>query len=659
MVFLLKQAVNVLALLFPLFFLAAVSGCTEKLPWIEKEPVFKEVPRFESYSELVNAFKKTQLGREYGIADGASAPVAGQKSGGAPLAPDYSRTNVQVEGVDEADIVKTDGKYIYNFSKSRLVITEAYPIETAKIVSITELTDVYPQEMLVQGDRLLLFGTKQSAYFKASPSGSIDPFYGGITTVVQLYSIADKSSLLVLKKELEFNGTYLTSRMIKKHAYFVINSFPDYAVLYRDLYPLSAGEVGYGNNDVIPKMVEDGIQKRIAEPEEIGYFPPIRPWNFVTIVSISMDSGKTQKETIAGSGQNVFASEKNIYIAAPYWSSWDDNLKAAIIDPVPSKESTVVYKFGLSRGKIGFVGKGSVPGHVLNQFSMDEFEGNFRIATTLGQVSRSGSESTNNLYVLDEEMNIVGRLEDLAPGERIYSARFMGKKAYMVTFKKVDPLFVIDVSNPKNPMVLGKLKIPGYSDYLHPIDETHIIGVGKETIEAKQGDFAWFQGMKMAIFDVSNVSNPIEMHKIVIGDRGTDSYALQDHKAFLYNGQRKLLVLPIILAEIPEGQKSKPLKDNQFPAYGVPVFQGAFVYRVTLEKGFEERGRITHVSPSEELKRGYYFGDESSVKRALYIGNVLYTLSGRMLKANSLDTLRELKEFEFYKQPSIVMGKSN
>ena len=221
----------------------------------------------------------------------------------------------------------------------------------------------------------------------------------------------------------------------------------------------------------------------------------------------------------------------------------------------------------------------------------------------------------------------------------------MGKKAYLVTFKKVDPLFVLDMANPKNPKVLGKLKIPGYSDYLHPFDETHIIGVGKETIEAAKGDFAWYQGLKMAIFDVSDVSNPKEMHKVVIGDRGTDSYALRDHKAFLFDKEKELLVLPILLAEIPEEQ-TRPLEGNQqWPSYGEPVFQGAFVFKVSLGEGFVERGRITHITPEDELKRGYYYGSEYSVKRSLFIENVLYTLSERMLKANALDTLEGLKEF--------------
>ncbi len=174
-----------------------------------------------------------------------------------------------------------------------------------------------------------------------------------------------------------------------------------------------------------------------------------------------------------------------------------------------------------------------------------------------------------------------------------------------------------------------------------------MIGIGKDTIEAAKGDFVWHQGIKMAVFDVSDVENPIEMHKIIIGDRGTESNALHDHKAFLYDKAKELLVLPITLAEIPEEQK-QPLEEGQsWPSYGEYVFQGAFVFNLSLENGFEERGRITHVTEEDELKRGYYYGSDYMVKRSLYIGNVLYTLSENVLKANNLETLDELKEFSF------------
>jgi uncharacterized secreted protein with C-terminal beta-propeller domain len=612
---------------------------------------FKEVPRFQSYADLKAAFDGAGSGMRNGLWEkmgGIAVPTSaadGSVAQSQESSTGFSTTNVQVEGVDEADIVKTDGRYIYNFSGENLVITDAYPIEGSKIVSETRLEGIYPLEMFVSGGKLVLFGGKYYEYRYGVPAGESGvaegkimpyPYYGGSRAVVRLYGISDRA-LPVLEKELEFDGEYLTSRLIGNYAYFVVNSWPSYR------------ECDASNNEdcIIPLMAEDGVEKKIAGAAEIGYLPPMPAQSFVTLASIGLGNGALEKETIAGSAQGVFSSQENIYLEASVWIPREallpEGTPAGEIERAVwgDTEETIVNKFGLAEGKIGFLGQGRVPGRVLNQFSMDEYGGNFRIATTIG---RNGS---NCLFVLNKDMETIGKLEGLAPGESIYSARFMGSRAYLVTFKKTDPLFAIDLSNPEAPMVLGKLKIPGYSDYLHPMDETHIIGIGKDTIESAKGDFAWYQGLKMAIFDVSDVEHPVEMHKIVIGDRGTDSYALHDHKAFLFDGEKGLLVLPITLAEIPESDK-EPLDDGQdWPSYGEYVFQGAFVFKVNLEEGFVERGRITHITPEEELKRGYYFGEDYSVKRALYIGNVLYTLSGKMLKANDLSSLEGLKEFVF------------
>jgi len=272
---------------------------------------------------------------------------------------------------------------------------------------------------------------------------------------------------------------------------------------------------------------------------------------------------------------------------------------------------------------------------------MDEYEGNFRIATTTGRLSRSGGGSLNHLYILDEDLEIIGSVENLAEGESIYSARFMGNRAYVVTFKKVDPLFVIDVSDPEDPEVLGYLKITGYSDYLHPYDENHIIGIGKETIAAERGDFAWYQGVKVSLFDVSDVENPIENAKIEIGDRGTDSDALRDHKAVLFNKERNLLVLPISLYEVNESKYNGEMRDN---VYGEFVWQGAFVLDISLE-GIEERGRISHENYSqmnEEDELRYYPDYKDVIRRSLFMDNVLYTISESQIKANDLDDLDEI-----------------
>jgi inhibitor of cysteine peptidase len=276
---------------------------------------------------------------------------------------------------------------------------------------------------------------------------------------------------------------------------------------------------------------------------------------------------------------------------------------------------------------------------------MDEYDGHFRIATTIGHVSRTLTEvsSSNNLYVLNMNLTIVGRLEDLAPGEQIYSARFMGDQCYLVTFKKIDPLFVIGLEDPANPRVLGRLKIPGYSNYLHPYSENLLIGIGKETVEAEEGDFAWYQGVKISLFDVSDLANPTEAAKYEIGDRGTDSPILSDHKALLFDKELNLLAIPVLVAEIDETKYSGGVPDN---AYGDYVYQGLYVFSVT-ENSISLRGRITHIDNKDEfLKSGYYFNSEYDVFRALYIEDMLYTLSNKRIEINNLTTLEAIGQIE-------------
>ncbi|MCJ2562960.1 MAG: beta-propeller domain-containing protein, partial [Candidatus Thermoplasmatota archaeon] len=236
---------------------------------------------------------------------------------------------------------------------------------------------------------------------------------------------------------------------------------------------------------------------------------------------------------------------------------------------------------------------------------------------------------------------IVGRLENLAPGEKIYSSRFMGDRCYLVTFKKIDPFFVIDLSNPTNPHVLGKLKIPGYSDYLHPYDENHMIGLGKETVEAEEGNFAWYQGVKLSLFDVTDVTNPVELSKYVIGDRGTTSEALYDHKAFLFSRSNNLLIIPITLAKIDPDKYPNGIPPN---TRGDIVWTGACVFSLTIEGGFQPRGGISHAN---DIPEGDYGGwSYYSVRRSLYIEELIYTISESLVKINRMDDLAEIGELE-------------
>lgn len=284
---------------------------------------------------------------------------------------------------------------------------------------------------------------------------------------------------------------------------------------------------------------------------------------------------------------------------------------------------------------------------------MDENNGYFRIATTVGSVTGTGdNKSRNNMYVLDMELKQVGEIEDIAPGEKIYSVRYMGNRAYMVTFRKVDPLFVIDLSKPEEPTILGKLKIPGYSDYLHPYDENHIIGFGKDAVVVANEDGSWgwadedntaayYQGMKIAMFDVTDPTNPIEMWKEEIGDRGTESELLNNHKALLFSKEKNLLAFPIMVAEVNK-------ENAKAWTYGDTTFVGAYVYELTLENGFELKAKLTNLTEDDWKRLGnyYYYGDKS-IDRLIYIGDKLYTIANSGYCAydmgNDFEKVGELK----------------
>jgi uncharacterized secreted protein with C-terminal beta-propeller domain len=232
----------------------------------------------------------------------------------------------------------------------------------------------------------------------------------------------------------------------------------------------------------------------------------------------------------------------------------------------------------------------------------------------------------------------------MAPGERIYSVRFMGSRAYVVTFRTVDPLFVIDLKDPKKPKVLGQLKIPGYSDYLHPYDENHIIGFGKDAVAV--GDNAYYLGMKIAVFDVSNVSNPVQMFSEKIGDRGTDSELLRNHKALMFSKEKGILSFPVTVMTVKN--KSGNTGSYGMPEYGTFEFQGAYVYSINLKDGLKLKGHITHISDQEyKLSGDYWYNSNKNIQRILYIDDVLYTVSGYGIKANNLNSLKEIKQLNY------------
>jgi len=595
--------------------------------WLEvtERPQLK---RFASYEEL-KGFVRASLQVPYegrgGWLDsfGTPRPMAVTEA----AVPSYSMTNVQVKDVDEADVVKTDGEYIYLVSDNIVFIVKAYPPEGADVLSRIKLNGTV-RGVFVNQDKLAVF------------EGGLG-FYEPSRTFIKIYDVSDRRRP-VLKRDFSLDGWYFNSRMIGNYVYAVINS-P--ATLVEDEVPL-------------PKIRLGGRVQEIHASEVHYSDIPDYFYMFTTIVAVNIQNDGeelTHKTLLLGATSSMYVSLDNIYITVPKWTT--SRLEAAgvvvgtvvrgITREMPIKgESTVIYRVHVKADSITCEASGEVPGIVLNQFSMDEHHGYFRVATTTGHVARSLGEATsrNHVYVLDMNLNVVGKLEDLARGETIYSARFMGDRCYLVTFRKVDSLFVIDLKNPGNPKVLGKLKITGYSDYLHPYDENHIIGIGKETVAAEEGDFAWYQGVKISLFDVSDVENPKEIAKYEIGDRGTDSPVLKDHKALLFDGSKKLLVMPVLVAKINKAKYPNGIPLN---THGDYVWQGAYVFNISLDEGLVLKGGITHLENSTDLvKSGYYFSS-SSVKRSLYIGNVLYTISDKKIKMNSLENLHKINEVKF------------
>ena len=594
------------------------------------------------------------------LAQGAATTATAQSSS------DYSTTNVQVEGVDEADSVKNDGEYIYTISEGNIFIVKAYPAENAKLVSKITLTEdnqnsshySYNQgasEIFINDNLLMAIGTKDvdDKYLPTIKSGtssdnaesSVMPYPSSTQfTFIKVWDTSNKDSLKLVRN-VEFEGNYSTSRMIGDNVHIVLNNQPR-------LYDIGSDTDG---SELIPMYSDvSGAEKASYKPtcscNEVEYFKNAQdsmkynPNSYVNVLSLSIknQNKEVNRRTIIGNSDTVYASMNNLYLASVTY----DNTNEAV-----TTENTQFHKFNLKDDTSTYQTSATVAGTLLNQYSMDEYNGNFRVAATKGDVWDSETKSTNHIYVLDSNMKQIGSLDNLAPGEKIYSSRFVGDRVYLVTYKKVDPFFAIDLQDPTKPSVLGFLKIPGYSDYLHPYDENHIIGIGKDSAEAsaedktdRNLDFAWYQGLKMAIFDVTDVTNPKELHKVIIGDRGTESPVLDDPRAFLFNKSKNLLALPIELYQLTDAQKASKDTDS---TYGEFNYQGAYVYNIDLIKGFTLKGRVTHITDQITNESNYsYPASNQYVNRILYIDDYLYTISDEKILTNSLNDMGKINEIK-------------
>ena len=599
---------------------------------------------------------------------------------------DYSKTNIQVEGVDEADFVKNDGKYIYVIAQDKLVIVDAFPASQAKILSTT-LIEGGPKDIFINGDRLLIFTENTDRVYGIPEYDYMPRPIDTMKTDVIIYDISDRKKPEEIANY-SINGNYFQSRMIGDYVYLIAKN-----------------NVYYSSDLVDMPSIRKGALKIMA-PDVYYFDNPEQNFVFHTIASINIKKPDSinAKTFMMGYSDNLYVSQSNIYITYMknmpvryYELQREDRFYQVVLPQLPKdvqdkilaikasnlssyekwdqissileekfngmtekekqdynekvqkaveeyelkiareREKTVIQKISIDKGDINYQTKGEVPGSLLNQFSMDESGDYFRVATTSQFWTQKGSTQYNNVYVMGKNLEIAGKLEEIALDERIYSTRFIGNRLYMVTFKRMDPLFVIDLSDASSPKILGKLKIPGFSDYLHPYDENHIIGVGKETAGNEWGGVS-VKGVKISLFDVSDVNNPKQIDTYEIGQPGTDSEALQEHKAFLFDKKKDILVIPI--REI----QGKEQYNSQYGYYMQKVWQGAYVFGITPESGFKLKGKISHFDDLEE--QYYYWGSPGAVRRSLFMDDVLYTLSARKIVMNDLKDISEINSID-------------
>lgn len=570
--------------------------------------VENDLPRFESMEELRTAIEENQTKYYYnGVISSSIDSVAEDASSGQTKEEsiDYSKTNTQVEGVDEADIVKTEGKNIYYVTEKKVYIIDA---KNLKILSTIDYdTDnnnkFYPTELYINENKLVVLGTGYESNTKKENYEEEDIIYDYAYSNVDNYTKAivyDVSNREKPSKEREvtLDGTYDTSRMINDNIYLISS---------KRIYSYYIDEMT--DEQILPTVKDSANEEKVIDCTEIAYFEETNNNSFMIVAGFNInDKKEVQTETFFGASDTVYSSQENLYITQ---TQYKYILRS-------EKLTTTIYKFNLENSQIKLQAKAEVDGSLNDQFSMDEYKGNLRIATTKGY----DISAENQLYILDENLEEIGKIENLAKGEKIYSVRFIGKMGYIVTFEQIDPLFVIDLSNPHNPEVKGELKIPGYSSYLHPYDETHIIGIGYNTKSNGYGGVT-NDNMKMSMFDISDVQNPKELFSIDIGKGNTYSEITSNHKALFYSKDKNLIGFPV---EYSDNNSYKYTYTNKFE-----------IFKIDLEKGFEKYGSL-----KEKDDDNYY----NNIERAIYIEQTLYVLSTEQITTYNLETLEKEQELE-------------
>lgn len=556
-----------------------------------------------------------------------SKPVSQDLAKNSEAAPtgatDVSNTNLQVAGVDESELIKTDGThlYFYNSKDHTVYIAKAFPATDLSIVKKIKIPESFSDpKLFLSGKKLVVLSTKYNNF----NYGYRYWFNRQVKTVVVVYDVNDVNNLRI-DRYYETDGNIVESRMIGKYLYLLSNSsfsFP-YDLYYgTDKIGTPILDESRFNSDFIGSTVKpqkSELRRTNVESEknftqkgkllsynlskkdnttcaDIEYVLPdketMKQFQFTpSLVTLSViDTEDATKETktkvLFGDIAQIHMSLSNLYITSHLATSYDFKCAPGMLCIMPyyyQGQNTLIHKLVVKDDTASYVASTIVPGSPLNQYSMDEdaATGNFRVVT-----SHSYPSQSTELFVLDPKLQMLGKLSSIGKGENFQSSRFIGNRLYLVTFKQIDPLFSIDLSDAKNPKILGELKIPGYSTYLHPYDATHLIGIGYDT-KTNQWGGTQNGGIKVDLYDVADVTNPKQLSTLTLGDQGSSSDVLQNPRLFTWYAKKNLLFMPATLMT----SANDPVNTYR----SKDAWQGTLALSIDPTNGVKEQSRITHI----------------------------------------------------------------
>ncbi len=567
---------------------------------------------------------------------------------------DYTTTNNQETGVDELDIVKTDGNYIYTTHEHKLAVVKSWPA--------ADTTQVASLELAGEGRGLLLHGDYSLVLSQGERIAGFLPVFRSRGTRIDLVDLSDRSAPTIVRS-IELDGELVGARMIDGQVYVVLWTYLELPekindLVWRDdiglpvipwntpeeerqaaldlardiLWPLVEENVAWYGLDALLPMMTDSLPDSPGEATPMlgcsNIYRPAEGFEYSLLTVLHLDLGAWDpvqsvltNTGLLSEGWTLYTSLNAMYIAfSNRWSwGWFDFSGMG-----ETERKTVIHKLKLgSEGEppVSYTATGEVPGWLHNQFSMGEHEGYLRVATTEFDWwwgTDTQTEDPGSIVTVLEDDRLgglveAGRIEDIAPGEQIYAARFLGDKGYLVTFRQVDPLFTLDLSDPHDPQIVGELKIPGYSAYLHPVGENHLLAVGMDATDSGR-----MIGLQVSLFDVSDFDNPRLAHKYLVEDEQEQwswSEALSDHHAFTFH--RDVLSIPAYLRQEHD------------------YFDGLLVFNVNAEDGISLLGTVDHAQlpGCQDMPwRSCY----SRMRRSIYIEEYLYSLSTRGIMVNQL-----------------------